>query len=924
MKKRILFILVTIISLVSLYGCDNTDQDPSDKFISGLSYNGENITWNAVEGAQYYTISINGLPNEIVQPSNNLVAYLFDSELKDFTVTVIAVIEEGSDYNPNLTFTFKFLGQVENLTIESGIITWDDLPDAEGYQIASGTEILDIIVSVNQFEIPKTGTFNYRFKPIKINDSANNNITYYSVWSEKISGEILDVPENINYDSEIITWDAVTNASSYIVEIDEETFEVDSPRMNYQTTNEDFNLRIKAVGQLDDDIYDSVFSEELHYQYFGPVENLNVVSGSLTWDPIVDADGYKIRVDGVLYPEILKTNEFDGILPSQSTRISVIPYSENPYVFSEWSNEIIITTLQSPIITYSDQNIIWNQVSNAAGYQLIISKDGDVLSNHDIGQDTFVFQHDFAEAGTYEIKVKATSTAGTGYYESKYSQSFTVVRLAPPQDYNIQNQPLERENVMVTLSAVPYATGFDVEVDGIQILQLSDQNAFEFGVSSSALEQSYSVDVYSVGYIDLANKLVVLGSIEPLTFNVVKLAIPTNITINGNQVSWNPVNNTSSYIIDVNGTRYLSNNTSFTLPDLPSGNHDVKVRSMGDGEMVLSSDYSIELDIQKLNKPSNLAISEGILSWDSVTGATSYDVSIGTTSFTANTNSFNLNNHLSLILEGQGVQISVKAIGNGEDIIDSNASDTQTLSKLSAPQVSLTNDNIIWNPVKFEETNITTYMLYINDQQGIQVSGTSYALDNLSADTHSVYVIALGNLIETVNSPKSNTLEFTKLAQPNVSRLTDSYQWDAIAGAVDYEYKFSTQDIANYTTETSIEVNYTKAGVYKFMIRAIGDGANTATSAWTEINQTVQNIATPSITVTVDGNQATITVNQIHDTYLYNIGTTIESSLNEYTYVNNDNINQITVSVKVIGGYFVGDIYFIDSNYSAEQIITFD
>lgn len=924
MKRKILFLLFTVILVVSLVGCDNTSQTPEDKSITGLSYNGENITWNAIEGAEYYTISINGLPNEIVQPSNTLIAYAFDSELKDFTVTVIAIIEEGSDYNPNLTFTFKFLGQVENLSIDSGIITWDDLPEAEGYQIASGTETLDVIVSVNQFEIPQTGTFNYRFKPIKINDSANENITYYSVWSDKISGEILNIPENIVYDSETITWDPITNASSYVVEIDDETFEVESPRMEYQTTNEDFNLRIKAVGQLSESIYDSVYSEEIHYQYFGPVENLNVVSGILTWDPIADADGYKIRIDGILHSEVLKTNQFDGILPSQSTRISVIPFSENPYVFSEWSNEIIITTLQSPIINYSDSNIIWNQVSNAAGYQVTISKDGETLSNHDVGQDTFVFQHDFSDAGTYEVKVKATTTAGTGYYESRYSQAFKIVRLAPPENYNIQNQPLERENVMVSLEAVPYATGFDVVVDGIQILQLGDQNAFEFGVSSSALEQSYSVEIFSVGYIDLANKIVVLGSIEPLTFNVLKLAIPTNITLSGNQVSWNPVNNTSSYIIDVNGTRYLSNNTSFTLPDLPAGSHDIKVRSMGDGEIVLSSDYSTELDIQKLDKPSNLSINEGILSWNTVTGATSYVVNIGTTLFTANSNSFNLTNHLSLILEGQGVQISVTAIGNGEDIIDSNASDTQTLSKLNAPQVSLSNDNIIWNPVKFEESNITTYMLYIDDQVGIQVSGTSYSLDNLLEGIHSVHVIALGNLVETVDSPKSNTLEFTKLPAPDVSRSTDAYEWDAIPGSVNYEYKFSSQDIANYTTQTSIDVNYSKAGLYKFMIRAIGDGSNTATSSWTEINQTVQNIPTPSITVTLEGNQATITVNEIYDTYLYNIGTTIEINSNQYVYVNNDGINQITVSVKVLGEYFDGEIYYIDSNYSAEQIITFN
>lgn len=920
--KRFIVLCLMVFGLFVFVGCDDT---PNNQSISGLSYNGENIMWDPIDGATYYEIVIDGTIEDTADQATETVSYQYDSLNEDFSVNITAIIEEGSEYNPTISIDFKFLGKVENLSIESGIVQWDDIPDAEAYQIASGTEVLDILVSTNQYEIPDTGVFNLRFKPVKILDTVNENIAYYSVWSDKISGELLASPSNIEYDSELIEWDPITHATGYEVHIDENVFTVESPRLEYETSNEDFNLRIKAIGDVEEEIYDSVFSDEIHYTYFGYVQNINVTDGAVTWDPVEDADGYKLRINGVLHSAEVDTNMFDGIAPSSSTRVEILPVSDDPYTFSEWSNEIIVTILPAPIISYSDGNIIWNQVSNAAGYHVKIEKDDQVIVNAEVGSSTFVYLYDFEEVGEYEVSIKATATSGTGYYESKYSSVFDVVRLGPPENYTVQNQPLERENVMVSFDTVPYATGFDIKVDGIQVLELDDQNSFEFGVSSSSLEQAYSVEVFSVGYIDVANRLAVLGSLEPMTFNVTKLAMPTNVVISGNQVSWDGVNNTSSYIIDVDGTRYLSNNTTFTLPDLPAGDHNIKVRSMGNDTMVLSSDYSSELELLKLSKPSNLAISEGILSWDSVTGASSYTVRIGTTDFSANTTSFNLNNYLSLIAVGQGVQLSVSAVGNGSDVLDSNASDTKTLSKLSIPVVSVNNENIIWNPVKFEEQNITSYMLYIDDEQGIVVSGTSYALSNLSAGSHTITVKALGDYIETVDSPLSTSITFEKLQAPSVGTLDNQYTWDSIAGAVDYEYKFSAQDTPHYTTDTAIDVAYTTAGVYNFMIRAIGDGSTTVTSDWVEIDQQVERISTPSFTYTIDGNQVTFTASPAtFSSYIFDVGTSISSTSNVYTYTNNDSVQSIIVKVKIIGGFFDEGIYYIDSNYSGEQTISFE
>ena len=952
MKKK--YFLIAIMFVFSVLYCGflvacNKDSGGA-KSITNLSYNGEIITWSSVKNAKNYKLKIDSGSEFIVSQAEGVVSYRYDSKGNDFDFAIEAVIKDGSDKNPTYSLRFTNIGQVQNLKIENGLLTWDTLDSAERYAVMYNGSVVAENLGTNSYET-KEGSFSYKVRALKGQaESSDGNIPYYSIWSDPISGSILGAPKNLTYDSESFTWEKVNNASGYILKVGNEEFTTTTNKYAYAAGNLDFEVSVKAVGDVNKKVYDSAYSEVKTYKYIAPIEGLNVVDGKLVWTAALNAVRYKIKINGIVNNEELTTNEYAALTSGNSYRIQILPIGDSDFYFSHWSNEITINILRSPVVSYGDGVIRWNQVTGCAGYELRITKDNNVVHTTSVGSETFVYNYDFADAGDYLVYVKATALGEGGIYESKYSNAYSVKRLATPTNHKLTNRPLEQNQISVSFNPCVGATSYALLADDVEIATTIKETTFFVDLSrmtNKNIESVVNFKIIARGGVTATGA--VLDSNVPLEFNATKLATPQNLMINGNQLVWEEVNHTSKYVLTIDGKRTEVTTTTFTLTDMASGSHTINVQAMGNGEDVITGSFSNTLNVKKLQTPINLVIKNGNLTWEMVPNATAYKVILGTESYNTDVNAFALLGYSSSIAEGMGTQISVYAIGNGSDIIDSDVSATKTISKYSRPtNVKVSGDNLVWNPSAVNSINCNSYKLFISKNGGefteVMVSGSTYAMSNFEAGNYTVKAVALGDYVATVDSPESNEFSFTKLNKiENLVKADGKYSWDMAIGATGYEIKLSKDALWTSITTNEYTPIFTTEGEFEVSIRAIGNNNDIISSDIYSFKQRVSRITQPvmqdeltnknAFSVVKSGNTITITIKKTDEATGYkcliggiertNVVAETDTTIT-YEFTMTTVGATYNVQIQILGNTFNSSgIYVMNSNPSTEVSIIY-
>ena len=192
----------------------------------------------------------------------------------------------------------------------------------------------------------------------------------------------------VQYDGTTIRWNAVENATAYVVKVNQtEVYRGADLSYAYASTD-DFVITVYAVG--DGTKYSNgAASADFTVRHLAPVTNMQVVDGILTWDAVPGATGYRLRIDGVEQDTILTEPRFEGLSQGMSMSIFVKPVltGENAYFVSEYSNEKITNVIVSPTLNFMNvsQTITWDSVQNAGGYSLKIVKDGNVIHTAALG-----------------------------------------------------------------------------------------------------------------------------------------------------------------------------------------------------------------------------------------------------------------------------------------------------------------------------------------------------------------------------------------------------------------------------------------------------------------------------------------------------------------------------------------------------------
>jgi hypothetical protein len=153
------------------------------------------------------------------------------------------------------------------------------------------------------------------------------------------------------------------------------------------------------------------------------------------------------------------------------------------------------------------------------------------------------------------------------------------------------------------------------------------------------------------------------------------LNVPQNIEVSNGVVSWDQVDNKTSYEVMIDDQAYI---TQLAYLDLRKyifnqGTYQIKIKAIGDQFYYSDSNYTYEYEFVydgpiMLDTPSDFILSQGILYFDQLDPYEIYEFTVLGKSYDITINRFNLN---TLSLEPGSYEIRVKKIGDGFNTLDS-------------------------------------------------------------------------------------------------------------------------------------------------------------------------------------------------------------------------------------------------------------
>ena len=326
----------------------------------------------------------------------------------------------------------------------------------------------------------------------------------------------------------------------------------------------------------------------------------------------------------------------------------------NGYLSSNYSKELIlnILTFNENQLFVQNGNLKWNAVAGADYYifDFVINKgltnqksvtkrfDGTVTSY----QVSLANDNSFV-AGTYDITVKVfgsniSNYGSIAYLDAQKEATFSFVKLITPTDVEVENGIVVYNGNNDSYSGYNY----NVIITGAKSGTENNGTNQTYELPQKYEEGDYTIKVQAMGGNKYLNSEV-SQNINPQT--VTKLKSTNSYTKNG-ILYWEPVLNTSGYVIEFSGSSYfvydgngeptiqtglftiaVTNAVSLDLSNkfedqngnivqlAQGGEYQIKIKAMGTNLTYLNANYSQVKTFIKRNDIGDVTISDGILTW---------------------------------------------------------------------------------------------------------------------------------------------------------------------------------------------------------------------------------------------------------------------------------------------------------------------
>lgn len=821
---------------------------------SALKYDGTVLSWSG--NAQTYEVTVNGVSKTV---TGNSMEY--NSGNKDFEVEIKAIGNYTTTYDSaSLKDSYHYLDPVTNIRVTDGILSWDEVEDAQGYRISVDGVVQSAKLTDNTYELVSGKSVRVKLMPY------NENGNYFSSWTNEQTFYILNSPDakwnsSIELDGEAknnFYWDS-ESANGFTVKLEKEGAEpqiftiASATSFEYAYTDTGvYKVSVKANAPTGDaTTYDSAYSKPIVVERLAAPRQAS--TNFITSDPDNLAKGFTVNFIGVtgatkyrLYKKgvamtdndtsgssMIVTQVVDGSVIEKTTvnysirsiggvktvggttYVTLSSLSANALAFD-------VTVCAMPEnLTMSGFNALWNVVGDNNGYAVAYGNSTIAANENRLDMSTI-------QPGTYDVKV-CTRGNGGATLASNYTSAIKVQRLNAPYDIKITpndgNGKLEcTQGDTLTGFVAGYTAYIGTEstvveqdkfgqmydyitVKGTSLSMTADANQYN---SDNTVYYMTSPRSATKMFTRLAAPVFASGCISSLTELVWEASDNINTAV------YNP-----SYILYIdNIVAYEGVSTRYSLAGLDAGNYLVTVKAVGNNTQYLDSEVSRSFSFTKLATPV-MNIENNSYVWNSDATVNSYSleidgVRVSENAVTAGTKYSYIPKYTSL---GDHT-VKLYAVGNGVNTVTSNACVyVQKTALLSAPEFTVTGERI----GETEGGKVTvTLKNAVSNTSGYQyeVGGTSKYSDltsfekTLESDGRvTVRVKSVGGIIDSdgvyyidSNFSASQTVIFLSSVNVGTFSINGNGQivWSRVSDANGYDYQIKLGDNGNWSEITHV------------------------------------------------------------------------------------------------------------------------
>lgn len=305
---------------------------------------------------------------------------------------------------------------------------------------------------------------------------------------------------------------------------------------------------------------------------------------------------------------------------------------------------------------------------------------------------------------------------------------------------------------------------------------------------------------------------------------------------NEHQVVWEKVDNATSYEVNVNGVKSNTRNNYFEAFEI--GQNTISIKPLSTSDVYFSKEPA-QHTFTKLSDEFNLIYSNGMLMWDSIYKASTYEVSINGNLHETTSNTFSLFNS-----NNNDFVVNIKSKSTQQDVMNSELSENMNFKyKEIVTNFQITNGVLYWDEVE----DATGYKIKVN---GVVIEDdlNSNEYDGLTSNQETrIQVQPTFELVEnnTYFTDWTDEDVFSILEAPTLTWSqnlsvndvqTNAIVWDSINNAVGYNIKLRSPNgeevIFNYGREQRTFTNqFDSPGLYLVSVSAVSAEGSSISSS---------------------------------------------------------------------------------------------
>lgn len=664
-----------------------------------------------------------------------------------------------------------------------------------------------------------------------------------SEYSTEVTFTVLNAPNNLVREGLNIKWDAVENAVSYRVMVDDKVYASDITDTSFEldfAKAGKYGVSVIAVPNTSSTtIYPSFKSNVLSIIKLDSIKDLTIENSVMKWNEVIQASEYNVifkqeeKDDIVISSGInayLDLLSLGNKLPSGEYTAYVKAVSNNTSgIDSETPVSINFEKLGTPNnLQVVDNKLCWSLSPTAVSYEIMVNG-GEVLCL--TGTDYSLPEG--SPAGEYTFKLHAVGN-GTTVISSDWTSDeniYKAIKLAAPTSVtHLQN--------VITVNEVSGAVGYKVmdtlanasEYGNISKFTTKDGNvSFEMHFPdkvtdiNALLNNRFSIKVKALGAVSDEPEVERSSNTFDSDYSEVstefyKMLPPINFEFDEDTQSWGWKNNVN-WLVNQYGEWYgegeartlvalfkiYNDYETFVVKriDAPgsgltqqdydaikAGELKIAVAACANGVEMINSDYTAPILTRKMYEPIDLTVVGDKLTWKTEREDVNAKFTLAIKGEESNTVLGNVTNPTKEFTLSEetfvfGNEYTILIQSAGENVQFPSKISQIKLSRLQAPEITATKGKINWSAV----TNATGYKVYANDELAIgelvdNEDGTfSFVYELDAAGEYKFKVVAIGDKENEQNtyiqSVASNEITITKLGVDTLSIQNNNLSWNS-------------------------------------------------------------------------------------------------------------------------------------------------